>query len=256
MSRHHSPKLIVGSLLLTVLLGLGAYLVVVPAEDRRSLQYTLWKHDLFPNRAAFVPAFLGDTSRDNMVLGKSETYLRSKFTPMGEGKKNQQYWNEIYDRYLSTDRFLWLWDGPCLVVIRDDRAIYFNYQNGPHPATYAAQEERWARERAEVEEAAANWNGLRHDLTSAYPWLAWRHLGRRVWFQSYLGAIDRNPILLDESPISVHVRVSERSMADFRRMKGHADSISLEVDGQVASINPFTKHVSIERGDAVVMGSE
>ena len=65
-----------------------------------------------------------------MVLGKKRAALEKTFPPITEGRKNEQYWGEVYSQFQPGDQFLWLRGSNWLVVMRDDRAIYLNYIKG------------------------------------------------------------------------------------------------------------------------------
>jgi hypothetical protein len=73
---------------------------------------------------------MADVDRDSVVLGLSQAELATKFRPLTHGRKNDQYWGDVYRRFRAGDQFLWLWGSNWLVVLRDGRAIYLNYLKG------------------------------------------------------------------------------------------------------------------------------
>jgi hypothetical protein len=106
------------------------YCINEPDDSHLSIRYQLWKHGYQPFRDGFKGAFMADSDRDSMVIGKTREELGKSFSPLSYGKRNEKYWGDTYVRFRQNDQFVWLWGTNWLVVLRDGRAICVNYIKG------------------------------------------------------------------------------------------------------------------------------
>jgi hypothetical protein len=63
-----------------VVVFLGGWALTYPSPDPKSIQYVLWKADLYRlNFNEATGTMVGDPDRDKLVVGKTKAQLRSKF---------------------------------------------------------------------------------------------------------------------------------------------------------------------------------
>jgi hypothetical protein len=107
-----------------LLLTIACWIELYPStSDPKNIEYVLWKRHLFPlNIDTALGTMIGDASRNELVIGKTETQLRGRFGYLLPVSEVSQYLRGCYEEYWNGKRVVFLRDSPWMVVLEGDRA--------------------------------------------------------------------------------------------------------------------------------------
>jgi len=94
-------------------------------SDPKNIKYVLWKHDLYPmNLETAVGTMIGDTSREELVVGKSKTQLQKKFGYLTSPSDAHPYMQSCYlESPWKGQDVLLIRNGPWIVLFSGETAV-------------------------------------------------------------------------------------------------------------------------------------
>jgi hypothetical protein len=103
----------------------GAWIVLFRPDDPKSLQYFLWKADLYEmNRGDMLRAFYSDGHRGDLVLGKSEEQLTKRFGRLASSDKMMGDLKAFAQNFrLKGHKVRFINGTAWMIVFDDDRAV-------------------------------------------------------------------------------------------------------------------------------------
>jgi hypothetical protein len=112
--------------IIIVVIFFGGWALTYPSPDPKSIQYVLWKADLYKlNVEEATGTMVGDRNRDRLVVGKTKAQLRDKFGSLLSPAEVSPYLSGCYQNSAWKDKdVLFIGESSWMVVFDGEKTTH------------------------------------------------------------------------------------------------------------------------------------